>query len=400
MDLFYYKAIDTGGRIIKGQLDALNPVDLEVRLGRLGLELVNCKEVKATRLSAGAGIKRKDLITFCLHLEQLLEAGVPMLDALTDLRDTLDHRRFREIISAMIESIQGGKTLSEAMRDFPYVFSAVFVNLIKAGETTGQITQVLRSVIENLKWQDEQAAYTKRLFMYPAFVAVVTLGALVFLMILVVPELLKFVQTMGQELPLHTRVLIFTSNAVVEFWYLFVSVPVLIISFILIAIKRSPKFHVAFDAAVLRIPLFGQIIKKLILTRIASYFALMYAAGITVLECLKVAEEIAGNKAIEEALRSAARHISDGAGLSNSFAATGLFPALVLRMLRVGETTGGLETALQNVSYFYTRDVRESIEHLQTIIQPAMTLVLGVLLGWVALSVVGPIYDLITKIKF
>ncbi|MGH8527207.1 MAG: type II secretion system F family protein, partial [Gammaproteobacteria bacterium] len=179
MDLFHYKAIDTGGRIIKGQLDALNPVDLEVRLGRLGLELVHCKEVQATRLSARAGIKRKDLITFCIHLEQLLEAGVPMLDALTDLRDTLDHRRFQEITSAIIESIQGGKNLSEAMRDFPYVFSAVFVNLIKAGETTGQITRVLRNVIENLKWEDEQAAYTKRLFMYPAFVAVITLGALV-----------------------------------------------------------------------------------------------------------------------------------------------------------------------------------------------------------------------------
>jgi len=119
MDLYQYKAVDTNGRVSKGRLDALNPVDLEVRLGRLGLELVNCKEVQATRLSAGAGIKRKDLITFCLHLEQLLEASVPMLGALTDLRDTLDHRRFQEITSAMIESIQGGKNLSEAMRDYP-----------------------------------------------------------------------------------------------------------------------------------------------------------------------------------------------------------------------------------------------------------------------------------------
>jgi type IV pilus assembly protein PilC len=213
MELYSYKAMDADGNIVRGRLDAQNVGDLEHRLSRLGLDLVNYREVgSGVHLVTGRGIKRIDLINFCFHLEQLLEAGVPILEGLADLRDSVDNRRLREVTSVMIDLIEGGKSLSEAMRDFPYVFSSVFVNLIKAGEDSGQLIQVLRNVLENLKWQDEQTAHTKKLVLYPAFVACVITGVLFFLMMYVVPELLRFVTTMGQELPLHTRALIFLSS--------------------------------------------------------------------------------------------------------------------------------------------------------------------------------------------
>ena len=214
MELYRYKAVDADGRLQRGQADAVNPIDLEMRLTRLGLDLVSYRPLKSGGLfAARSGIKRPDLITFCFHMEQLLEAGVPMIDALTDLRDSLENRRLQEITAAMIESIQGGKALSEAMRDFPYVFNTVFVNRVRAGEQSGTLTRVLRHMIDNLKWQDEQAAHTKRLFIYPVVVAVVVGGAMFSLMVFVVPELLKFVESMGQELPLHTRILIAVSGA-------------------------------------------------------------------------------------------------------------------------------------------------------------------------------------------
>ena len=137
----------------------------------------------------------------------------------------------------------------------------------------------------------------------------------------------------------------------------------------------------------------------MILARFANYFALMYASGITVLECLRIGEEIAGNKAIQLAIREAGRQIAEGAGISAAFAATGLFPPLVVRMLRVGENTASLESALLNVSYFYNRDVKESVERLQAIIEPAMTATLGIIIAWIVFSILGPIYDLITRIK-
>jgi len=149
----------------------------------------------------------------------------------------------------------------------------------------------------------------------------------------------------------------------------------------------------------LKIPIFGPLLKKIILTRLANFFAMMYASGITIMECIHVGEEIVGNKAVQEAMRQVGRQIADGASLSASFQATGLFPPLVVRMLKVGETTGALENALLNVSYFYTRDVKESIERLQATLEPAMTVTLGLIVAWVMLSVLGPIYDVITQIK-
>ncbi len=401
MELFRYKAVDAYGRVQRGQADAVNPIDLEMRLTRLGLDLVSYRPVKSGRSwFARSGIQRSDLITFCFHLEQLLEAGVPMIDTLSDLRDSLENRHLQEITAAMIESIQGGRSLSEAMRDFPAVFSTVFVNLIRAGETSGTLTRVLRHLIDNLKWQDEQAAHTKRLFIYPVVVAAVVGAAMFSLMVFVVPELLKFVESMRQELPLHTRILIAVSAAFASYWPFLLAALVLVVVGVAAGIRVSPSFRLWFDGMVLGIPLFGAILKKLILTRIATFFALMYASGITVLECMKIAEDIAGNRAVEEALRGAARQIGEGSGIAQSFATTGLFPPLVLRMLRVGENTGALEAALNNVSYFYTRDARESIDRLQALIEPAMIVVLASLVLWVALSVLGPIYDVITTFKY
>ncbi len=399
MDAFLYKAMNAQGRLVFGRVDAMNAGDLEMRLTRMGLDLVNFRQLKSRKGAAGRGVQRVDLITFCFHLEQLSRAGVPILEGLADLRDSVESTRLREVTSAMIESIEGGKNLSGAMEDFPTVFNDVFVSLVRAGEESGQLPRVLTHIVENLKWQDEQSAYTKKLFMYPAFVGSVVLSVVFFLMIYLVPELLKFVQMMGKELPLHTRILIALSDFLVAYWYVVLAVPIAALAGVWFGLRTSPAFRLWFDDLKLRVPIIGPIMKKIILTRFANYFAIMYSAGITVLDCIKAGENIVGNTAVSLAVRTAGRDIADGSGISAAFERSGLFPALVLRMLRVGENTGALEEALQNVNYFYTRDVRESIERLQTIIEPAMTVILGSILAWIMMSVLGPIYDLITQIK-
>jgi len=399
MEAFHYKAMNQQGRTIHGRVDAVNVGDLEMRLARMGLDLVNYRRLRSRGAITGRGVKRVDLITFCFHLEQLSRAGVPILEGLADLRDSVGNPRLREISSAMIESIEGGKNLSGAMADFPGVFNDVFVSLIRAGEESGQLPRVLQHIVENLKWQDEQAAYAKRLFMYPSFVAVVVLAVVLFLMTYLVPELLRFIQGMGKELPLHTKVLIVVSDFFVDYWYLVLLAPVLAAAGIAVGVKTNPRFRLWFDDLKLRLPVIGPLMKKLILTRFANYFAIMYASGITVLDCIRAGEEIVGNTAVAQGVRNAGREIADGSGISAAFERSGLFPPLVIRMLRVGENTGALEEALQNVNYFYTRDVREAVERLQTVVEPAMTVILGGILAWIMISVLGPIYDLITQIK-
>ncbi|MBI2994657.1 MAG: type II secretion system F family protein [Gammaproteobacteria bacterium] len=400
MDFFRYKAIDQFGRVQIGQADAINMADLEMRLRKMGLDLVNCKELKSAGKSvSGRGVKRRDLILICFHMEQTSRAGVPMLDSLQDLRDSTDNPRLREVISAMGESIEGGKTLSQTMTDFPGVFDKVFANLVRAGEQSGELSEVFRRLGESLKWQDEQASQARKLIMYPAFVGSVVAGVLFFLMIYLVPELLAFVKTMGKELPAHTKVLIFVSNIFVHYWYLILILPVVVVGGAMVMVNVSPLMRLRYDTLKLNLPVLGPIVKKIILARLAGFFAMMYSSGITIIDCIRTGEDIAGNKAIENAVRNVGQQIADGKNLSDSFESTGLFPPLVLRMIRVGENTGALEQSLENVSYFYTRDVRESIERLQAMIEPTMTIILGAIVGWVMFSILGPIYDLISTIK-
>lgn len=400
MDAFRYKAIDERGRVHRGRIDAVNAADLETRLSRLGLDLIDFRELRASPYGAGrAGIRRVDLITFCFHLEQLIRAGVPILEGLADLRDSIGNRRLREVTAALIESIEGGKNLSGAMADFPQIFDPVLVSLIRAGEQSGRLNEVLRKVIENLKWQDEQSSLTKRLLMYPAIVGVVLTMTLLFMMLYVVPQLLSFLANMGQALPLQTRALIAFSRFFSNYWYLIVGLPLLAGAAVWIAARTSTEFARRLDEWKLRTPLLGPIMKKIIVTRVCNVFSIMYTSGITVLECIRSGEEVAGNRAIGRALRDAGRLIQDGGGISASFAATGLFPPLVVRMLRVGENTGALEEALNNVSYFFSRDVQESVNKLQAMLLPAMIVVLGAFMMWIVVSVFGPLYDLFTHIK-
>jgi type IV pilus assembly protein PilC len=396
---FNYKAIDPKGKAILGQIDALNIVDLELRLKRMGLDLVVGGPTKRAG-GLGRAIKRPDLINFCFHLEQLSSAGVPLVEGLTDLRDSVENPRFREVISGLIENIQGGQNLSGALAGYPEVFSGVFRSLIKAGEDTGRLPEVLKSITENLKWEDELAAQAKKLVMYPAFVGTVVIAVTIFLMVYLVPQMIALIKNMGQTIPAHTRLLIFVSDLFVSYWWAILGLPVIAFFGIKAAARTNPALRHRLDALKLRLPLVGPILRKIILSRFASIFALMYSSGITILDAIRNAEETAGNAVIREGLETAGQQIAEGKTVTAAFQEVGLFPPLVVRMLRVGEATGALDTALLNVSYFYNREVREEIGRVQVLIEPTLTVVMGILLGWVMLSVLGPVYDTISKMKF
>lgn len=399
MSLYAYKAMDMNGRLIFGQMDAINAIDLEMRLKRMDLDLINSDPVKQ-RGFGGPKITRRELIAFCFHLEQLSRAGVPIIESLADLRDSLDNPRFREVLADLIESVEGGKTLSQSLSVHPKVFDSVFVSLIRAGEETGNLPDVLHNLTESLKWQDELAAQTKKLVMYPAFMGTVVVGVTLFMMLYLVPKMVGFIKNMGQELPFHTKLLIGTSNFFVDFWYVVIGTPVLVAGFVFFAVKTNPLARHRFDAVKLSFPWIGEIQKKIILSRFAGVFSMMYASGISVLDSIRTTQGIVGNSVIKSGLEQVEQMIGDGQSITVAFQNVGMFPPLVIRMLRVGENTGSLDTALANVSYFYSRDVKESIARVQAMIEPAMTMVVGVILGWVMLSVLGPIYDTITKLKF
>jgi type IV pilus assembly protein PilC len=401
MALYTYKAIDALGKSVAGRIEAVNLFDLEQRLSRMELDLVaGAPSSDMSRLLGGGKITRQDLINFCFHLEQLATAGVPLVEGLADLRDSVENPRFREVVSGLIESIQGGRNLSQALVDYPNVFGKVFVSLVRSGEQTGKLAEVLKSLTESLKWEDELAAQTKKLAIYPAFVGGIVLIVTFFLMIYLVPQMTGFIRNMGQAIPLQTRILMSVSSFFVDYWWAILAAPFVVWFGLKFAIRTNPRVAYAVDHYKISMPLLGPILRKIILSRFASSFAMMYSAGITVLDSIRSCEEIVGNRPLEAALHRAGQQIAEGKNLTTAFQDLALFPPLVIRMMRIGEATGKLDTALLNVSYFFNREVRDAIAKVQAMIEPALTVVLGAILGWVMLAVLGPVYDAISKMKF
>lgn len=398
MPFFQYRATDSDDRIIKGQMEALHETDLVTQLGRLNLTLVRASILKA-RNSSVKSLPQQEIISFMFQLEMLVRAGVPMLTALGDMRDGADSTEGQMLSAGIYERIETGATMAEAMARYPGVFSEVMVNLVRSGEVTGQLPQVLKELVRSLKWQDEMAAQTKKLMMYPAFVVVVISAVVFFLMIYLVPQLVGFLSNMGQKVPLQTQLLIWVSNAFVNYWWLFVSVPPLVVGGIAALSRVNPRVRFLLHLLSLNIPVIGPVLKKLILARLADTFALMYRTGIPVLEGLKYCEKVSGNLVIQQAIERVIERIATGTSISNAFAEERLFPSLVIRMLQVGESSGALDESLNNVSYFYTREIDESIGKVQALIEPIMTVTMGLILGWIMLAVLSPIYQTISKMK-
>ncbi len=400
MPSFSYKAVDKLGRLAMGQVDAINEVDLEIRLERMGLDLITFRPAtKSTSLFNRNKVSNQDLVMFCFQLEQLSSAGVPLLECLNDLRESTGNLYFQKVLGAVSAEVEGGKMLSQAMAEHPGVFSDVFVSLIDAGERTGQLPTVLNNLFNTIRWQDELMSQTKKLLAYPAFVAVVVLGAVAFLMTYLVPQMVSFLRNMGQELPLNTKILIAISNVFVDYWWLVIGLPILVVIGLAAAIKSNPSARYRFDKFKLDMPITGPILNKIIMARFARYFALMYQTGIPILDAIKISENIVGNRVVADALSRVHAQINAGDAMSESFRNAGLFPQLVVRMIKVGESTGGLDKSLLNISYFYDRDVNDSMQKMLKMIEPALTVILGGILAFIMFSVLGPVYDSFSKLK-
>ncbi|HEX8988715.1 MAG TPA: type II secretion system F family protein [Rhodocyclaceae bacterium] len=395
MAMFRYRAMTQGGALVADRLYAANLADLEARLQRLGLDLIDGSPERR-RLRLGR-IPRRALINFCFHLQQIAEAGIPIVEGLKDLRDGGASERFRPVLAAMVESVEGGKRLSEAMANHRRVFDGIAVSLVRAGEESGTLPAVLAQLVESLKWQDELAAQIRRLALYPAILLAVTLALLLFVMIDLVPKLTSFMKGMDRELPWHTELLIGVSNLVAGHWPLLLGMPFGLALASVVAVRRSRRAALLWHSAKLRLPLLGGVFRKIIMARFATVLAMLYRAGIPVLDALRATEPVVGNAAVARALRRAGAAITTGAGIAAAFEGAGLFPPLVVRMLRIGENTGSLDRALDNVGYFFNRDVRESAERLEAVIEPLVIVVVGAVVGWVMLSVLGPIYDAIAR---
>lgn len=399
MPNYKYSALNQKGRTIRGMVMADNELDLEMRLKPLGLELLDAKETKEKKGAKYGTVKIKDMIIMCLHLEQLDKAGVPLHEALTDVRDSTSSPRLKAVLTNVYEMVKNGSILSKALAQFPRIFDSVFIGLIASAEKTGNLSDAYTHLSYHMKWNNDLKRKVKKATRYPCVLLVVISLVITIMMVSVVPKLVDFITNQGFTLPWHTKALIALSDAFENYWYLILGMPVISTIVIIVIYRISEKFAYFVDSAMLRLPIIGPVIRKIDMARFTHFFSVMYRSGIDILEALEASKKVVKNRVLKESLDYVKLSVSDGNSLTASLRLSNQFPNLVVRMFKVGEDSGNMNDAMENINFFYDREVNDAVDALIGMVQPILTVVMGTMIFWIIAAVFGPLYESFSKMK-
>jgi type IV pilus assembly protein PilC len=400
MVFFNYTAINHEGKRVKGKMNAANPSDLESKTKELRFDLIDYKVMKPKRSSLRKTIKPKDMIMFCVHMEELDRAGVPILDSLIDLRDTTENAKMRDLLADLIEFIRGGDQLSQALSKRKDAFDDLFCGLVAVGEETGNIGDSFGHLSKHIKWQTDFKRKIKKAISYPIFLIITMFLVVLFMMLAVVPKLVTFLTNQGFALPFYTRALIATSAFFASYWWVVLAILVATPIVFILLYKRVEPFKRFWDAIFLKLPFMGSLIMKINLARFCKFFSLTFTSGLGVLESLEVSRKVVSNLIIRDSVDEITIEISNGASIAEAISGQKNFPSLVVRMFRVGEESANMERALSNVNFFFEREIDDTVASMVAMIQPALLVVMGGILVWIIAAVFGPIYGSFSKMKF
>jgi len=408
--LFTYKAIKKDGSPSNGTIDATDHDAAVQALAREGLHPLIVKESDGKgkglngNISFGSfskHVKSNDLVIFTRQLSTVVSAGVPLSRSLELLRQDPESPYFREVLAGITKDVESGLPLGDAFAKYPNVFSEVFVNMVKAGEEGGILDQILKRLAAQIESDAAMRKQVKSAMAYPMVIASITVIAFFGIMFILMPKLASIFGQLagpGYQLPIYTRVLLDFADGTRK--YVFIYAPIIIggIYFLRRYIK-TPKGKYKWHSLLLSIPIVKPIVSKLAIARFARTFSSLMAAGVNVLEALRITGGAIGNKVIEKELVDAAEAVKAGKPLSGQLANSPHFPRIISEMLEVGEETGQIDQVLVKVADFYDEEVQTSMAGLASVIEPVMIVVLGAGVGVIAASVMGPLANLSTHIN-
>jgi type IV pilus assembly protein PilC len=409
MTQFAYVAVDATEKPIHGKTDLPDRASVISALTNQGLRPVSIREVKQSSLASfdfeklfqSKKVKGDQLVIFTRQLSAMVGAGVPLLRSLSSLEKHAEDKVLKVILQDVIKNVEGGMPLGNALGKHPDTFNDIYVNMVRAGEAAG----ILDDILKRLALQQEKSAAIRKkvrsAMAYPMVLIAITIIAFFALMLFVIPQIGKILEDLGgpdAELPLITLIMLGVSGFLTTYWYIIL--PVIAGGvFALLRYIRTPKGKRRFHAIILKVPGIKTIIRKLAIARFARTFSALMGAGVAVLECLDVTSRAVGNKLYEEALQEAATLVKNGKSLSSVLEKNELFPAIVGQMLAVGEETGQTDTVLVKVADFYEEEVDLAVEGLSSIIEPAMIVLMGGMVGLIAASVMTPIAQLSQNVQ-
>ncbi|MBN1516552.1 type II secretion system F family protein [Candidatus Sumerlaeota bacterium] len=404
MAVFQYVAKNESGQTVTGSTEAPTQSIAARQLRDQGLVPI---QIQAGQLSAaqrrrargkGGKVKLSDLVIFSRQLAVMVRAGLPLLEVLNILQDQMEKRSFRSVLAQVERDVKQGSSLTEAMKAHPKVFDLFFLNMIRAGEASGMLDNILDQVAGYL----EKIASLRRkvisAIVYPLLVSLAATGITIFLLTYVVPVFKEIFDGFGAPLPIMTRVIISVSDMLVNYWYIFVAVIVILVIFIWQWGKtRSGRFTI--DRFKLKVPIFGQLFLKVAISRFSRTLATLIRAGVNILAALDIVSKTAGNLVIEEAIAKTRVSVQSGETFTKPLVDAGCFPPMVTRMIDVGERTGQLESMLSKIADFYEDQVDAMVSALTSIIEPLLIIFLGVLVGFVVISMFLPLFKMLEHIN-
>jgi type IV pilus assembly protein PilC len=400
---FAYVARTSDGREISGQLAGNNPDDVVARLHQRGMVVMQVIESRArgsqhssldrlSRLSLGKASGR-DLALFSNQFSTVLESGIPLVRGLRGLAADSSSRPLARALSSVSEKIEQGASLSDAMGGHPEAFNTMYVSMIRAGERAGTLDQIVAQLAIYLEKVDAIRTKVRSAMVYPAFVTIFVLLATLFLLLEIVPTFADVYRQMGQDLPTMTRLVVTASDLVREQAILVaLQLGALALAVALLARTRNGRYLL--DAMILRLPIFGTLIRKAVMSRFARTFGILVKSGLPIMESLDMVAGAAGNQVVVRAVSQAKQQVAGGRGLTEAFRATGKFPEMVLQLMATGEDSGNLDTMLLKASDFYDRQVEAAASGLASLIEPVMVVLVGGMIGFIVVSMFLPIFQM------
>lgn len=399
MTYYRYTAIDQLGRQQRGCMDVPSEQSLVECLQQQELELLTYK-LGQPLFRRQPRVNSAVLIVFCIQMEQLLQAGVPLLQAIAELAEQSEHKGLRAALRILYRDLEAGRLLSQAFQAQANIFPPLFGQLVDAGERTGQLSEIFGHLTRTLSWQAELLAQIRRGLTYPAVLCVMVAVAAYVMLTFLVPQMASFLQGLGQELPWSTRLLLTLSDGVMAYGGWLLLGMVLLVSALILIVRHSPKAALLLDQCLLKIPVFGRLLHQLVLARLCRFLGLMYQTGIPLLQALEWCQPLLQQRVMALALADVHQRVQAGESLTSSFKATLQFPPLMLRMLSVGETTGALDRMLLQLAAFYDREVQSQLQTLLRLLEPALTISLGLMLLFLMASVMLPVYDSFSSLRY
>jgi len=400
MEKFDYLAVSKDKKKVKGQIEALSQTQAISILRTKGLFVVNLNKIEVLPgwllwLNRWQRVKRQDVVHFTRQLATMIKAGLPLTTALSILKYQ-SNLAMAKVIDDILREVEGGGSFSKALTKHTNIFGQVYLSLIQSGEAAGVLEKVLLRLADNLEKQAEFLGKTKNALIYPAIISVAMIIVAIVMTIFVIPKLTSLYAEFDAELPLMTRMLMGVSNFMVKSWYLWLGLAI-VGGYALVQWRRTPSGRTFFDKISLKIPIFGPLKTKAILTEITRTLALLVESGVSIIEALEITAGTADNVLFTGSIKRAAKEVEKGIPLAVAIGQYEHFPPIVAQMLAVGEETGKVDEVMFNLSGYFETEAEQAVKGLTTAIEPLMMILLGVGVAFLVIAIVLPIYNLTSQ---